>query len=321
MKTDKRLEDLTGQTFYNWTVLRLANKQQMPNGRYRTMWHCICKCGTEKDVAAASLKNGSTKSCGCHKSNRLHRNLIGQQFGKWLVIDEADYVITGSRRWRAWLCKCSCGTIRVVTENSLLCHKSTSCGCYRLEQISKSNTRQSLIGLRFGKLTVLRELPSKKFKGGGYAQMWECICDCGNLHQASGNLMKSGLVRSCGCTKESNLELDTKQVLTDFNFKFVQQYAFDDLVGVNNGCLLFDFVVFDNGKPLFAVECQGEQHYKSVSWFGGKDAFAVQKEHDLRKQQYCNKLGIPLFEIPYTCYNKSLVHKCLFNLLKIYQLI
>lgn len=318
---DKRLEDLTGQVFQNWTVLRIADSQQMPNGRFRTMWHCKCNCGTEKIVSAASLKRGSTKSCGCYKANRLNRNLIGQRFGRWVVIDSADYIIKSSRRWRAWLCQCDCGTIRSVTENTLLKGSSSSCGCYRIEQAIKSNVRESLVGLKFGKLTVIKELPSKRFASGGYAQMWACVCDCGNLHNASGNLMKSGLVRSCGCTKESNLELDVKSVLTDFNLSFIQQYSFNDLLGNNGGLLLFDFMVIQNDNILFAIECQGEQHYKSVALFGGEKAFEIRQHHDLKKREYCKTHDIPLLEIPYTCYNKTLVYDVLYKFLKINQLI
>lgn len=29
------------------------------------MWHCVCDCGNEKDVADSSLKNGKSTSCGC----------------------------------------------------------------------------------------------------------------------------------------------------------------------------------------------------------------------------------------------------------------
>lgn len=159
---NKNVEDLTGQIFHNWTVLRPADSQQMPNGRFRTMWHCRCKCGTEKIVAAGSLKRGDSKSCGCYKANRLNRNLIGQRFGRWLVIDSADYIVKASRRWRACLCQCDCGTIRSVAENSLLRGVSSSCGCYRAEQAIKSNVRESLVGLRFGKLTVIKDLVGKK---------------------------------------------------------------------------------------------------------------------------------------------------------------
>lgn len=54
-------EDLTNQAFDRWTVLEYAgkNKTNMP------YWKCQCKCGKIKNVRAASLKDGTSKSCGC----------------------------------------------------------------------------------------------------------------------------------------------------------------------------------------------------------------------------------------------------------------
>lgn len=52
--------------------------------------------------------------------------MTGLRFGRWLVLSEAG------RRKRAalWLCRCNCGTERVVSGNSLRMGRSTSCGCY-----------------------------------------------------------------------------------------------------------------------------------------------------------------------------------------------
>lgn len=153
--------DLTGKQFHNWTVLGRSSVAD----KYRSYkWICKCTCGTVKEVAASSLRNGDSKSCGCYKANRLNRNLIGRKYGRWTIIDRADYIVRGNRRWRAWLCRCDCGTIRVVSEQSLVAGKTVSCGCYRKEQVVKKNTRKSLIGERFGSLVVLKELPSKRYK-------------------------------------------------------------------------------------------------------------------------------------------------------------
>ena len=59
--------DLTGMRFGQWHVLGLA---KMPfreaNGRsHGTRWWCECACGKVKSVAAQSLRNGDSGSCGC----------------------------------------------------------------------------------------------------------------------------------------------------------------------------------------------------------------------------------------------------------------
>lgn len=59
-KTPDRLVDLTGRRFGRWIVLCRAD-----NKKGRTMWHCRCDCGAERDVSASNLVKGYTTSCGC----------------------------------------------------------------------------------------------------------------------------------------------------------------------------------------------------------------------------------------------------------------
>lgn len=54
-------------------------------------------------------------------------DLVGQRFGRWLVIQRA-YV---KRKGTYWLCRCDCGTERAVREQNLLKGGTKSCGCYK----------------------------------------------------------------------------------------------------------------------------------------------------------------------------------------------
>ena len=62
--------DLTGKKFGYWTVLSRAKNNQHGG----SIWLCKCECGKERAVSAQGLKNGTSKSCGCHKNdyNRIH---------------------------------------------------------------------------------------------------------------------------------------------------------------------------------------------------------------------------------------------------------
>lgn len=64
------------------------------------------------------------------------RNLVGQKFGKWTVIEFAG-IGTGSSS--LWLCECSCidKTRKVVYGNSLTQGKSKSCGCLNKKRVRK----------------------------------------------------------------------------------------------------------------------------------------------------------------------------------------
>ena len=52
--------DITGKTFGRLTVLEEVKPRCKP-----PKWLCQCVCGNTKEIIGASLKNGSTKSCGC----------------------------------------------------------------------------------------------------------------------------------------------------------------------------------------------------------------------------------------------------------------
>lgn len=48
-----------------------------------------------------------------------------------------------------------------------------------------------------------------------------------------------------------------------------------------------------------AIEYQGEQHYRPIDYFGGKEKFEVQQKRDNIKRDYCKNNNINLLEIPY----------------------
>lgn len=60
-----KLRDLTGQRFGRLIAIKRADNFVCSSGRKITMWHCVCDCGNEKDIAMTSLVNGATTSCGC----------------------------------------------------------------------------------------------------------------------------------------------------------------------------------------------------------------------------------------------------------------
>lgn len=59
--------------------------------------------------------------------------------------------------------------------------------------------KQDLTGMKFGRLTVIKEYPEKKYINGD--TLWECICDCGSgkISYSCGSLLRRGRKKSCGC--------------------------------------------------------------------------------------------------------------------------
>lgn len=63
-----RFEDLVGRRFGRLVVKERAENILHANGRRRVAWVCLCDCGNDCVVETYHLKSGSTKSCGCLRS-------------------------------------------------------------------------------------------------------------------------------------------------------------------------------------------------------------------------------------------------------------
>lgn len=59
----------------------------------------------------------------------------GQRFGRLVIL---NYSHTNKHRSRCYLCLCDCGTEKTVNRSELKSGRTLSCGCLRLENISKS---------------------------------------------------------------------------------------------------------------------------------------------------------------------------------------
>lgn len=114
------------------------------------------------------------------------------------------------------------------------------------------------------------------------------------------------------CTTNSVLEENVSRYLRDHQIDYVHSYKFDDLYGINNGQLSYDFYL-PNQNIL--IECQGVQHEHPISYFGGETQFKIQQEHDKRKREYAKEHMINLIEIWY--YESNDVNKILSNVLNI----
>ena len=71
-----------------------------------------------------------------------------------------------------------------------------------------------LTGKKFGNLTVISRAKNK-----GKLVAWNCICDCGNSVVVTGNNLKNGHTKSCGCLKKITAKQIGKQNKIDLTGK------------------------------------------------------------------------------------------------------
>lgn len=220
------------------------------------------------------------------------KNEIGNTYGYLTVIERVENDKDGRA---VWLCQCKCGKQVAVKGKSLRNGNTKSCGCYQKERAAQSNMDRvgSLVGKKFGKLTVVAENGFITHSSGKHSRIYYCECDCGNIVPAAQHqYLAYGELVSCGCLRSKG-EYQIEQLLKEHNINYVKEYSFNNLI--DELPLRFDFAIFKDNKLLGLIEFQGEQHYNPSNGFYNKTIV----KHDKMKKEYCEKNNIPLIEIKY----------------------
>ena len=126
-----RAIDETGNRYGKWVVIKRVEDSRGRQAR----WLCHCDCGTEHIVGGRELRDGNSQSCGCLRKELSIERMVGQKFGRLVVIQ-----IEGVTKWGAvtWLCECDCGNRVVKRGDSLRLGKTKSCGCLQKERTSEA---------------------------------------------------------------------------------------------------------------------------------------------------------------------------------------
>ncbi len=64
-------------------------------------------------------------------------------------------------------------------------------------RLKRKPSRKDMTGQRFGKLVVLKAVGKDKHRG----IIWLCQCDCGQTSRPCASNLRSGKVKSCGCSR------------------------------------------------------------------------------------------------------------------------
>lgn len=128
--------DLTGQRYGKLVVVKEGPRHVTSGGRSERTWECKCDCGNTKIIPMKTLRKGTVNSCGCNRISNIQqqglkqkKDLLGQRFGKLLVIQESEKRTSSGEV--KWICACDCGnTIEIAGVNLTRKREPTiSCGC------------------------------------------------------------------------------------------------------------------------------------------------------------------------------------------------
>lgn len=166
--------------------------------------YCEC-CGKPYDRVPSKAEGSRfcSKQCfgkACGGSGL--KDETGKRYGRWTVLEKAE---SNDRGDAYWLCRCDCGTERVVKGGSLRSGDSKSCGCYHrevsAETAARNFSRPIEPGTRFNRLIVLEPMGSD-----GTYLTYKCRCDCGNEIVTRSNSLRTGNTQSCGCLNRERVE-------------------------------------------------------------------------------------------------------------------
>ncbi len=176
-------------------------------------------------------------------------------------------------------------------------HHFSGSGCRKCaNKIININNGRSYTQEKFIEVAEKKEIPNVSFEKTVYKSKKEKIIVTCSIH-GDYETNAEMILKGCGCPKcnTSKNELLIAKHLTTNNILFERQKKIEGLKHIRS--LKFDFYLPDHN---ILVEFDGEQHFKSVEYWGGENKFKELQLKDALKNEYCKLNNIPLLRIKYS---------------------
>ena len=174
-------------------------------------------------------------------------------------------------------------------------------GCYTCSYIKRGNDKKTTLDEFIKKA---KEIHGNKYDYSKveYINAWTKVCIICPKHGEFWQTPHQHLSgHGCFKCKQSKLEREIGNLLSNNNIKFIEQCGKSVFSWLNK--LKIDFYLPEYN---IAIECQGEQHFKPIDAFGGKNEFEIISIRDKRKKKLCDINNIKLiyyanykFNFPY----------------------
>lgn len=243
------------------------------------------KCQTITELSAGERFLSRKRLChNCTPTAELQETLV--KFQAWLktshfeLVDELDTITSSTQHVH---CKCLlCGRVQ-QTKKIYDYLYGKDCYCQ-----SKGSKKPLDI--------LMQELGAEYLLLEDYTNTDDKLLfqhKCGHVFRirVADVLRYKGICPSCNAWR-SNGERKIDFLLTQHSVAFIKE----KVVNINGVNFRFDFWV--PSLNLF-IEYNGKQHYESVEYWGGDEAFQKRQKYDGIKQQYCQENKINLLIIKY----------------------
>ena len=168
-------------------------------------------------------------------------NLLGEKYGMLTVMGQAPSTAKGHRRW---VCRCDCGTEKIVIGSNLKRGTTVSCGCKH---------KNDLTGQRIGKLTVIERSDKYGSRGKRQTKLWKCRCDCGAITYKATDTLTNLNIRargSLGFTGGTQITKIKNRTVASDNSSGVRGVYLDRKTGKYRARLRFRGKLYDLGSYI-----------------------------------------------------------------------
>lgn len=259
------------------------------------MFHKLC--GQEYLVTPHNIISRKSRCPHCYGAiKRKHSEFVEQI--KNIHRDSITILGTYIRSTKSILCKCNiCSNEWSANPSNLLkgstCPKCAVKNAGLLHRKSDKQFKEEV--WKIHKTTIE---PLEKYNGLTNKILFKCnLCGEKWYRTPDSVIYKE---RGCPICNMSKGERKIYNCLQEMNIPFAYQKSFNDLKGVGNGLLSYDFYLPNNNV---LIEYQGNFHDGTAN-LQTKYGYYVQQEHDKRKREYAFLNKIELLEIWYFDYDK-----------------
>ncbi|EOQ19750.1 hypothetical protein [Bacillus cereus] len=140
-------------------------------------------------------------------------------------------------------------------------------------------------------------------------------CDSTKWYRVTSFLKLNQPCSQCRSLRQSRGSREIIGFLKKMDIEFKTEVTFNGCKNKNK--LPFDFGVYKNDKLICLIEYDGEQHFKEIEFFGGKEGYLNRVTNDQIKDSFCKNKGIPLIRIDYR--NKNIIEKLMMKLMPLLE--